>query len=110
MASQYKLRQLFLKFHMQNQLQALSELDNLTDVNAEAEVVEDVPEMRPESPESKDERVELPVVNPTSKPAVSGKREAPQTKLSAAKKPKTFSWTAKKPDDRLNYIIVQISM
>ena len=59
---------------------------NLTDVSSEAEVLEDVSEMRPESPESENERVEVPVVNPTSK------------------KPKTFSWTVEKTEDLSNYI------
>ena len=62
-------------------LQSQPDMDDLTDVSSGAEVVEDVAEMRPESPESEHERVEVPVVNPTGKPAVSSKRKAPQTKL-----------------------------
>ena len=69
----------------EKQLQAQPEVDYLTHVSSEARIVEDVPERRPESPESEDERVEVPVVNPTSKPAVSSKRKPSQMKSSAAK-------------------------
>ena len=72
---------IFRKFHLQKKLQSQPNVDDLTDVSSGAEVVEDVAEMRPESPESEHERVEVPVVNPTGKPAVSSKRKAPQTKL-----------------------------
>ena len=92
MAAQYKRGQIFRKFHLQKQFQAQAEVDDLKDASSKAEVVEDVPEMRSESPESEDERVEVPVVNPTNKPAVSGKRNAPQTKSSCRKKAKMFSW------------------
>ena len=47
MAAQYKCGQLFRKFHLQKYLQAQPEVDDLT--CSEAEVVEGVPEMRPES-------------------------------------------------------------
>ena len=48
----------------EKQLQAQPGMDDLTDVSSEAGVVEDVPEMRPESPESEDERVEARPANP----------------------------------------------
>ena len=76
-AAQHKRRQPFRKFPLQKKLQAQPEVDNLTDVSSEAEVVEDVPDMRQEIPESEDERIDVPVVNPTSKTAVSSNRKSP---------------------------------
>ena len=108
MAAQYKLGQLFHKFHLQKQLQAQPEVNNLTDISSQDKVSEDVPEMRPESPESEDEKVEVPspvFVNLTSKPTMSSKQKTPHTKSSATKKSKKFSWVAEKAGNHLNYII-----
>ena len=92
MAAQYKRGQLIRKFHLQKQLQAQPEMGDLTDVilckfwsRSRRRRFQD--EAR-KSRESKDERVEVSVVNPTSK------RKVAQAKSSAAKEPKMFSGTA----------------